>query len=116
MTKVSITGVGSNAGNVYVGNSGLIETGRGETGGDYSYGIMAQSIGGGGGNAITRMMEAGLHGVEFIAVNTDRQALGRSQATVRVQIGTATTRGLGAGANPEVGRAAATHDTVPPQQ
>jgi len=72
--------------------------------------IKVIGVGGAGCNAINSMIASGLSKVEFIAVNTDRQALGRSQATVRVQIGTATTRGLGAGANPEVGRAAATHD------
>ncbi|MDH5525920.1 MAG: cell division protein FtsZ [Nitrospirota bacterium] len=72
--------------------------------------IRVIGVGGAGCNAINSMIASGLTGVEFVAVNTDRQALGRSEATARVQIGTATTRGLGAGANPEVGRAAATHD------
>ena len=64
-------------------------------------------VGGGGGNAINRMISSGLGGVEFIAVNTDLQALGRTLATIKIQIGTNETRGLGAGAIPEVGRQAA---------
>lgn len=69
--------------------------------------IKVVGVGGGGQNAINRMIEAGLSGVEFIAVNTDAQALFNSLASVRINIGRATTRGLGAGANPEVGRKAA---------
>jgi cell division protein FtsZ len=72
--------------------------------------IKVIGVGGAGCNAINSMVAAGLGGVEFIAVNTDRQALGKSRAAVKVQIGTATTRGLGAGANPEVGRTAANDD------
>jgi len=72
--------------------------------------IKVIGVGGAGCNAINSMIAAGLGGVEFIAVNTDRQALGRSRAQVKVQIGTATTRGLGAGANAEVGRTAANDD------
>jgi cell division protein FtsZ len=64
-------------------------------------------VGGGGTNAVNRMIEAGLTGVEFIAVNTDAQALLMSDADVKIHIGSNVTRGLGAGANPEVGRAAA---------
>lgn len=64
-------------------------------------------VGGGGGNAINTMINSQLTGVEFIAANTDRQALKRNQAPSRIQLGTAQTRGLGAGANPEVGRQAA---------
>ena len=64
-------------------------------------------VGGGGTNAVNRMVEAGLTGVEFIAVNTDAQALLMSDADVKIHIGAQATRGLGAGANPEVGQAAA---------
>jgi len=67
-------------------------------------------VGGSGGNAINRMIEAGLEGVDFIAVNTDVQALEMSRASERVQIGSNITRGLGAGANPEVGRQAIGED------
>ncbi len=63
-------------------------------------------VGGGGGNAVNRMIEAQLQGVEFISVNTDAQALGNSRADVKVQIGRKLTRGLGAGARPEIGRQA----------
>lgn len=73
--------------------------------------IKVVGVGGGGGNAITRMMEAGLHGVEFIAVNTDLQALKSNRAPVKIQIGGKLTKGLGAGANPDVGRQAAVDDT-----
>ena len=64
-------------------------------------------LGGGGCNAIARMMELGLHGLEFIAANTDHQALLANPAPVKIQLGPTTTRGLGAGGNPEVGRTAA---------
>lgn len=64
-------------------------------------------LGGGGGNAVNRMIELGLGGVEFIAANTDLQALQSSLAPVKIQLGPKLTRGLGAGGNPEVGRAAA---------
>ena len=60
-------------------------------------------VGGAGGNAVDRMIEAGLQGVEFITINTDTQDLERSQASRRIQIGQNVTKGLGAGANPEVG-------------
>src|SRR5947207_3374916 len=69
--------------------------------------IKVVGIGGGGVNAVHRMIEAGLKGVEFIAVNTDTQALLMSDADVKLNIGRELTRGLGAGANPEVGRKAA---------
>lgn len=69
--------------------------------------IKVVGVGGGGGNAIDRMIEHGVQGVEFIAVNTDAQALQRSLAQTRIQIGEKLTKGLGAGANPEVGRKAA---------
>ena len=69
--------------------------------------IKVVGIGGGGVNAVNRMIEVGLRGVEFIAVNTDAQALLMSDADVKLDIGRELTRGLGAGANPEVGRQAA---------
>ena len=69
--------------------------------------IKVVGIGGGGCNAINAMVKAGLTGVEFIAGNTDRQALAKSLATRRIQIGVGLTKGLGAGANPEIGRMAA---------
>lgn len=69
--------------------------------------IKVIGVGGGGSNAVNRMIEKGLKGVEFIAINTDGQALLRSNADQRLRIGDKLTRGLGAGANPEVGKAAA---------
>jgi cell division protein FtsZ len=69
--------------------------------------IKVVGVGGGGVNAVNRMIELGLRGVEFIAVNTDAQALLMSDADVKLDIGRALTRGLGAGADPEVGRRAA---------
>jgi cell division protein FtsZ len=69
--------------------------------------IKVVGIGGGGVNAVNRMIEAGLRGVEFIAVNTDAQTLLMSDAEVKLDIGRETTRGLGAGSDPEVGQAAA---------
>ncbi|WKD58999.1 cell division protein FtsZ [Corynebacterium caspium] len=69
--------------------------------------IKVVGVGGGGVNAVNRMIEEGLKGVEFIAVNTDSQALMFSDADVKLDIGREATRGLGAGANPEVGRASA---------
>ena len=69
--------------------------------------IKVVGVGGGGGNAVNRMINEGLGGVEFIAVNTDNQALMLSQAKTRVRIGDKLTRGLGAGGNPEIGRKAA---------
>ena len=74
---------------------------------DQSAVIKVVGVGGGGGNAVDRMVESGIQNVEFIAVNTDAQALKRSKADVRIQIGEKLTKGLGAGANPEVGRKAA---------
>ncbi len=68
--------------------------------------IKVIGVGGGGGNAINNMIKKGLTGVEFIAANTDRQALEHNLAPVKVQIGKNHTKGLGAGANPEVGRTA----------
>lgn len=68
--------------------------------------IKVIGVGGGGNNAVNRMIEAGVQGVEFIAVNTDAQALNMSKAEVTMQIGGSLTRGLGAGANPDIGRKA----------
>ena len=75
--------------------------------GSYLAVLKVIGVGGGGTNAVNRMVEAGLTGVEFIAVNTDAQALLMSDADVKIHIGSKVTRGLGAGADPEVGRAAA---------
>ena len=69
--------------------------------------IKVVGIGGGGVNAVNRMIEVGLKGVEFIAINTDAQALLMSDADVKLDIGRELTRGLGAGANPDVGKQAA---------
>jgi len=69
--------------------------------------IKVVGVGGGGNNAINRMIEGGLQGVEFISINTDAQALQLSRSSRKIQIGQKLTKGLGAGANPEVGRAAA---------
>ncbi len=78
-----------------------------ETNLDKSAVIKVIGVGGGGCNAVNRMVEAGLKGVEFIAVNTDRQALNRCLSETKIQIGEKLTRGLGAGANPEIGQKAA---------
>jgi cell division protein FtsZ len=77
------------------------------TSGGYLAVIKVVGVGGGGVNAVNRMVEAGIRGVEFIALNTDAQALLMSDADVKLDIGREVTRGLGAGANPEIGRAAA---------
>ncbi len=69
--------------------------------------IKVVGVGGSGQNAVNRMVDLGIQGVEFIAVNTDSQALYRSRAAAKINIGRGTTRGLGAGANPEVGKKAA---------
>lgn len=69
--------------------------------------IKVVGVGGGGGNVINRMIEAGLRGVEFVTVNTDKQALELSKANKKIQIGEKLTRGLGAGANPEIGKCSA---------
>lgn len=69
--------------------------------------IKVIGVGGGGGNALNRMIEDGLKGVEFIAINTDQQALEESKAGTKIQIGEKLTRGLGAGANPEIGECSA---------
>ena len=74
--------------------------------------IKVLGAGGGGGNAINTMIAAGLTGVQFIAANTDKQALASNSAPVRIQLGKQLTSGLGAGGNPEVGRAAAMEDTA----
>jgi cell division protein FtsZ len=73
--------------------------------------IKVIGVGGGGGNAVNRMIQAGLEGVEFIAANTDVQALKLSEAPVKLQLGVRLTSGLGAGANPDVGRRAALEDS-----
>ena len=73
--------------------------------------IKVVGVGGGGGNAVGRMMAAGLQGVEFIAINTDLQALRANRAPVKIQVGGKLTKGLGAGANPDIGRQAAVEDT-----
>ncbi|MEJ8777789.1 cell division protein FtsZ [Pseudogracilibacillus sp. ICA-222130] len=69
--------------------------------------IKVIGVGGGGNNAVNRMIDHGVEGVEFIAVNTDSQALNLSKAEIKLQIGDKLTRGLGAGANPEIGKKAA---------
>ncbi len=73
--------------------------------------IKVIGVGGGGGNAVNRMITAHLEGVEFVVANTDLQALQMSQAPVKIQLGVKLTNGLGAGANPEIGRRAALEDT-----
>src|SRR4249919_974228 len=72
-----------------------------------NYLAVIKGVGVGGGNAVNRMIDAGLKGVEFIAVNTDAQALLMSDADVKLDLGRQLTRGLGAGSDPEVGRQAA---------
>src|SRR6185369_5314774 len=73
--------------------------------------IKVIGVGGGGGNAVNRMIAAQVKGVEFIVANTDLQALKMSNAPVKIQIGQKLTNGLGAGANPDIGRKAALEDT-----
>ncbi len=73
--------------------------------------IKVIGVGGGGGNAVNRMIASNLRGIEFIAGNTDLQALGKCKAQLKLQLGREITRGLGAGADPEVGRKAALEDT-----
>ena len=73
--------------------------------------IKVFGVGGGGGNAVNRMIDARLRGIEFIAANTDLQALKKCRAPVKMQLGPALTRGLGAGGDPEMGRKAALEDT-----
>ncbi len=78
-----------------------------ESGGSYLAVIKVVGVGGGGTNAVSRMVDAGLRGVEFIAANTDAQALAMCDADVKLNIGHTSTKGLGAGSNPDVGLAAA---------
>ncbi len=78
-----------------------------ETNSSYLAVIKVVGVGGGGTNAVSRMVDAGLRGVEFIAANTDAQALAMSDADIKLNIGHESTKGLGAGANPDVGLAAA---------
>jgi len=73
--------------------------------------IRVIGVGGGGGNAVNRMITAGVTGVDFLVANTDAQALRASNAPVKIQLGAKLTKGLGAGANPEIGRRAALEDT-----
>jgi cell division protein FtsZ len=73
--------------------------------------IKVIGVGGGGGNAVNRMIDAGMEGIEFVVANTDLQALRLSHAPVKIQLGVKLTNGLGAGANPEVGRKAALEDS-----
>jgi len=73
--------------------------------------IKVIGIGGGGSNAVNRMIEAGIEGIEFLVANTDLQALKRSRAPIKIQLGSRLTKGLGAGADPGVGREAALEDT-----
>lgn len=73
--------------------------------------IKVIGVGGGGGNAVNRMIEAGIEGIEFLVANTDLQALKRSRAPIKIQLGGRLTKGLGAGANPSIGRDAALEDT-----
>src|SRR5688500_17500649 len=73
--------------------------------------IKVVGVGGGGSNAVNRMVDVGLTGVEFIVANTDVQALDHNRAGVKIQIGHKLTKGLGAGADPNIGRQAALEDT-----
>lgn len=73
--------------------------------------IKVIGVGGGGGNAVNRMIDAGMDGIEFITANTDLQALRMSRASIKIQLGVKLTNGLGAGANPEIGRKAALEDS-----
>jgi cell division protein FtsZ len=73
--------------------------------------IKVIGVGGGGGNAVNRMIEAGIEGIEFLVANTDLQALKRSGAPIKIQLGGKLTKGLGAGADPGIGRNAALEDT-----
>ncbi|MDD8016563.1 MAG: cell division protein FtsZ, partial [Acidobacteriota bacterium] len=77
----------------------------------YGAKIKVLGIGGGGGNAVNRMIESGIQGVEFIAINTDLQALNMNKAGMRLQIGEQSTKGLGSGGRAEVGKQAALEDT-----
>src|SRR3954469_15168545 len=73
--------------------------------------IKVIGVGGGGGNAVNRMIDAGMDGIEFITANTDLQARRMSRAPMKIQLGVKLTNGLGAGANPEIGRKAALEDS-----
>ena len=73
--------------------------------------IKVIGVGGGGGNAVNRMVQVGLDGVQFVVANTDLQALNGNVASIKLQIGSKLTKGLGAGADPNVGRQAALEDT-----
>src|SRR3712207_9530114 len=75
--------------------------------------IKVIGVGGGGGNAVNRMIEAGIEGIEFLVANTDLQALKRSRAPHKIQLGGRITKGLGSGATPDIRRKAAPRD--PPQ-
>src|SRR5437868_2960956 len=78
-----------------------------ESGGSYLAVIKVVGVGGGGTNAVSRMIDAGLRGVEFVSANTDAQALQMTEADIKLNIGHQLTKGLGAGANPEIGHGAA---------
>ena len=78
-----------------------------ESGFDNVVNIKVIGVGGGGGNAVNRMVQSGVQVVEFVAINTDKQALARSEAAVTIQVGEKLTKGQGAGSNPETGRKAA---------
>src|SRR6266513_3209297 len=73
--------------------------------------IKVIGVGGGGGNAVNRMIQAGIKGIEFLVANTDVQAMRTSLASNKIQLGAKLTKGLGAGANPEIGKQAALEDT-----
>ena len=73
--------------------------------------IRVVGVGGGGGNAVNRMIAAGVQGVEFLAANTDCQALTSNRAPTKLQLGSKLTKGLGVGGNPEIGRSSALEDT-----
>ena len=73
--------------------------------------IKVIGVGGGGGNAVNRMIQAGIGGIEFLVANTDQQAMRNSLAPIKIQIGSKLTKGLGAGANPDIGKQAALEDT-----
>ena len=75
--------------------------------------IKVIGVGGGGGNAVNRMVSDGLQGVEFIAMNTDQQALAKNHAATKVQLGSKLTKGRGAGADPEIGQRAAEESKDP---
>src|SRR6184192_1055594 len=78
-----------------------------QNGGSYLAVIKVVGVGGGGTNAVSRMIDAGLRGVEFVSANTDAQALQMTEADIKLNIGHNLTKGLGAGANPEIGHGAA---------